>query len=976
MGRTLNIRQREVAENLSENILLYASAGTGKTTTVAHRIANILQSGRAEPSQILCLTFTIKAAKELLDDVQSIAGERANGVCVQTIHGFCYRLIREEERIRNAHYSEPQVIDEVDSETILESVYLANAPVWRLSEALKRAGIKDSVEMLMGRDMLMLENKLGWKIGNLFITREGSVHSVPAYAKLQNPMGNCPRCGKEYALNESVCDECGTCLPPLLGLPEEAPPTLFARKKNPMQGVVTLIKHARAEQGFYSDDSAADYQSAWEWLTKHRTEEAERTLSYFDKKGRGAGGEMAVDKRVWEVLSRHAGELLSAYEGLLLASNQLDFDDLILRAARYLEDEETRQRHASRYAYITVDEMQDTSVTEYTLLKNLFAGNNVMMCGDFFQTIYGWRGSSPVEVLGDFEREFSPKIYAFEENYRATKTLACAGFGYLKNTYPQLLGRYGPEEITVNSTEDGEKVLCLGFDSLQEEAAQIYAYCAKQRPKSSSELCVMARSNSYIAMLSAAFERLNARRKEEDRIRFFTVEKDHGFFKRSCVKDVLAVMKLLINPADTVSMERIAGKYIRGVGVRSLEQLRTLSSIGVSSVSFLEKCAYTEKDAYHVLIEGVKTGNIVVYDTETTGLDLSMDEMVQISAVRLNEKGEVIDTLDIMVNPTVPIGQGAYETHGFDEKYILEHGGVSAKEALLRFSRFVDGAVLVGHNSLRFDRSLVRRQLKEQGLPPLNILGEYDTLCIAKQFLAGLPDYKLSTLCARYGVVNEAAHNAFGDICATAKVLIALVNECVLPTQKKRMEATGRFAAKFEKFFDFYRSLIPFVEDNRLGDLVRTIVSKMNMPRFYPSDADREALLDLVGSLECVESKDGESFLAAYLADAALSGSQMDVLLGKLQKIPIITVHQAKGCEFDTVILAGVSQRFFPTALSRGTPQEDEEKKVFYVALTRAKKKLIMTRVTKDYHSGEHIAVSPYFYAIPSDCVWTNEDWL
>ena len=158
MGRTLNIRQREVAENLSENILLYASAGTGKTTTVAHRIANILQSGRAEPSQILCLTFTIKAAKELLDDVQSIAGERANGVCVQTIHGFCYRLIREEERIRNAHYSEPQVIDEVDSETILESVYLANAPVWRLSEALKRAGIKDSVEMLMGRDMLMLEN--------------------------------------------------------------------------------------------------------------------------------------------------------------------------------------------------------------------------------------------------------------------------------------------------------------------------------------------------------------------------------------------------------------------------------------------------------------------------------------------------------------------------------------------------------------------------------------------------------------------------------------------------------------------------------------------------------------------------------------------------------------------------------------------------------------------------------------------------
>ena len=97
--------------------------------------------------------------------------------------------------------------------------------------------------------------------------------------------------------------------------------------------------------------------------------------------------------------------------------------------------------------------------------------------------------------------------------------------------------------------------------------------------------------------------------------------------------------------------------------------------------------------------------------------------------------------------------------------------------------------------------------------------------------------------------------------------------------------------------------------------------------------------------------------------------------LKKLQKIPVITVHQAKGCEFSTVILAGVSERFFPSALSKGTPQEEEEKKVFYVAITRAKERLIMTRVSKDYHTGKHIPVSPYFRAIPKEFVWTNRQW-
>ncbi len=977
MRFTPNDEQRQVVENLAENILLFASAGTGKTFTVAHRTAHILASGAARPEQVLCLTFTIKAANEMREDIRRIVGEQGDKVCVQTIHGFCYRLLKEEERLRSERYSEPQVIDEVDEEALLESIYAARAPEWKITDTLQKYGLKESVETLKSAPLVAYRKELGWAVDGGFLSRKGVFERILAPHKWEKPQGECPVCREKYGADDETCLACGKPLPALVGFVNEPTPPLLLKKKNSMMGIVTLIKHARQELGLYSDNAAEDYQAAWRLCKSQKGEEVARSLSYFQAAfGGKEGGEMQLDERMERALDLHAGELVAEYDGVLAGSNQLDFDDLILRTNRYLQEEETRKKYAARYPFITVDEMQDTSLTEYALLKGIFTGNNVMLCGDFFQTIYAWRGSCPEQVLSDFQSEFTPTVYAFKENYRATKTLASATFGYLKNTYPKLIERYAPATMDTHSEQDGEKIVCCGFDNLREEAAQIYEYVHAYRPQSPSDLCIMARSNGYIANLTAAFERLNSfQNREEDKVRFFTVEKDHAFFKRACVKDILSVLNLLINPTDAVSMERIAGKYVRGVGAKSLQALRDASVLGLSVCSFLNEGVFQGKDPYQVLIEAARQGKIVVYDTETTGLDLSKDELVQLSAIRLDENGEMAEALDMMVEPTIPISQGAYETHGFDLAYIRAHGGVDGKTALERFAAFADGCVLVGHNSLRFDAPLLRRLFKEQGLPPLATLGEYDTLTMAKLFLQGLADYKLSTLCARYKVVNEAAHNALGDITATAKVLWRMLQENVVPTVKERRSAVEKYAPRFEKFFAFYRELSKLLEQNLVGELAPRIIGRMALEKFYPSAGDIEAMQDVVGSLQGADGQDGERFLAEYLADAALSGSQMDVLLQKLKKIPVITVHQAKGCEFSTVILAGVSERFFPSALSKGTPLEDEEKKVFYVAITRAKEKLILTRVTKDYKTGKHIPASPYVSAIPSEYVYTDRNW-
>ena len=124
--RMPNAEQQAVINDFSHNILLFASAGTGKTFTVAQKIARALREGRYRPEEILCLTFTVKACREMADDIvdytQGLAG--AEEVYCNTIHGFCYHLLRNEARLAGGHAAEPPVCDEVDCEQILQEIIL------------------------------------------------------------------------------------------------------------------------------------------------------------------------------------------------------------------------------------------------------------------------------------------------------------------------------------------------------------------------------------------------------------------------------------------------------------------------------------------------------------------------------------------------------------------------------------------------------------------------------------------------------------------------------------------------------------------------------------------------------------------------------------------------------------------------------------------------------------------------------------
>ncbi len=936
MTKEPNCEQRQVIEELNENILLFAGAGTGKTFTVANRVARILLKERATAEEILCLTFTIKACNEMKEDVLGYAGEAGKDVQVNTIHGFCYRLIAEESKRRNGG-ADWNIADEVDQEEIVKSILSSRFYAWKLQENCQKAGLK--TPELTKLPICEVEGEYFWIFGANRLDGYGELRALPE---------NVTPIAQEtevLSLAEKTFEIYG--------------------KKAGLRNLISEIKHAREEYKLYSDDERADNQLAFEKIKENKPDVYDRLTSYYARYlGYIPDGEFTF------ALDKFAGHLTAEYDEYLRASNLLDFDDLIIRSNRILDAEESRAYWQSRYKYIVLDEMQDTSRLEYEVLKKLFGRNNIMLCGDFFQTIYAWRGSCPKEILKEYSKEFQAKAFTFSENYRATKTLAKAAFGYLTNTYPSLLGKYTPERQTVRSQDEGEKIACYAFDNREEEASQIYRYLLKNKPKNPMDICIIARSNKYIAELSKCFQRLESEREEEDGLRFFTVEENFQFYKKPVVKDILAILKLLVYPFDRASMERLAEKYVRQVGIKTVELLRGYGAIGVSILSFLEEETYLFGDCYYGLIEAFQKESVVIYDVETTGLDLDKDEIVQLSAIKIGQNGNIVDTLDIFIEPTVPIGEDAEKTHGFSLEYIREQGGITAKEGLERFSAFAKDSVLVGHNNLSYDKPLVERQLKDNGLPPLEITAEYDTLVLAKIFYPQLENYKLATLCRQFSVVNACAHNALGDITATGECLTAMLRENILPTAMERRTILEKYAPKFEKFHRFMQEMKARLSSGE--EIAEYIVERLLLRKRYPLRGDLLAVEDIIKSLQ-YDGENRVAFIKEYLKDAALSGSQMDVLVKKLNRIPVITVHQAKGCEFDTVIIAGADDSNFPSYSAKQSGDEEEEKKIFYVAITRAKRKLVLTRTR--YNGRYSLSETPYFWKIPEECVRVNRAW-
>ena len=485
----LNDIQQQVVQELDRNIVLLASAGTGKTNTLSYRVAHILETGRATGDQILCLTFTNKACREMKERMIAIVGQEAQAVKVSTFHSFCYTILQEEAKLQEDLFKEFLIFDEEDAEELL-------------SECLP----------------------------NL----------VKAYSKEQGLMA----------------------------------PKIHA---DTIRQVISEVKEHRSKYQYYSANIQEDYartikrmqqeQSVWYSIM------SEDTASFLAVKGM---------------------QVLMEYEWRLRSLNGLDFADLITRVHQIFQRPEVANRWRQRYSYIAVDEM---------------------LCGDYFQTIYEWRGSNPMTLIDRYCREYNPIELVFDTNYRSNQMLFKGAFSMLKDMFPQRVRELYQKEPKAIAIQQGEPISIYAAADAQDEARYIFQSIQQLRTgEEMPPVGILVRTNKQAIQLSEHFKRCNRSLPEEKQLKFILAD-ELKFFRRLEIKDVLAFFKCLVNPWDLMSTKRIIRTFVKGVGDKRMEELESTAvrKTGLRITDFMSTNIFT-REPYEQLEKVLVTKDIIVFD--------------------------------------------------------------------------------------------------------------------------------------------------------------------------------------------------------------------------------------------------------------------------------------------------------------------------------------------------------------------------
>jgi len=262
-----------------------------------------------------------------------------------------------------------------------------------------------------------------------------------------------------------------------------------------------------------------------------------------------------------------AADVYAALGPALKAANAMDFDDLLLHPLTLFDEHPDRlEAYRRKFQFILVDEFQDTNRAQYLLVKRLGAHGNVCAVGDDDQSIYGWRGAD-VRNMREFQQDFpGTKLVRLEDNYRSTQIILDAANGVIAENR----GRIGKTLRTVR--RGGESVTLLAAADERDEAEWIAGELARRAGAgewSYAEMAVLYRTNSQSRALEEAFRRAGVPYRLVGAI---------SFYERREVKDLLAYLRLVANPADDEAFLRAIGVPRRGIGDTSITALTSAAT--------------------------------------------------------------------------------------------------------------------------------------------------------------------------------------------------------------------------------------------------------------------------------------------------------------------------------------------------------------------------------------------------------------
>ena len=841
--------------------LVLASPGCGKTHILAERIRYARERG-VKYEDMLCLTFTNRAAREMTNRIQKVVGGDFSELMVGNVHRFCSKFLFEQGRIP----ADSAIIDDEEAVSII-------------------ADYRNEDEEGVTRDF----NR--YKGYQTIIFFQHFIYQM----EHQHPW-------KYYLHPESFTDD-----------DREAVKHICASQKIEYdeQAVVNIYHHAQE----YMDEANAP----------------------------GLDGKTADRIRVllWKMY------YANCYARYKEENHLFDFEDLLL----YTYDIYRSDPTCKRYPWIQVDEVQDLNGMQLAIIDLLTAEDNpmVMYLGDEQQAIFSFMGAK-VETLTLLKMRCKGNVHHLQRNHRSPKYLLDVFNDYAEKQLKidrELLplsdndtkATSGDLRIIHSSTIEAE------HKDITTEALSLYEQNKEERT------AVIVSANSDADRISEAMT--------EAGLTHFKVS-GRDLFDTPDVKLLLAHLSVLSNEHNSIAWTRIM-KGVRAFPSHALARRFNwkLKQLALSPSDFL---LYPESCYTAEFLRAYNEEEIVVFDTETTGLNVFQDDIIEIAAIRI-KGGEVVgEPLDLYIETDKPIlpmlGDKENPMYAIYHEKMSTGELLSPSDALQRFLAYVGTSPILGHNA-NYDYNILDNNLQRYCKDTMQAhdIRCFDSLKLIRLLAPSLHSYKLENLLETFHLAGVNSHQAIDDVKAT----VSLVRLCAEKAREKQAQQVA---------FIHHPKVKPFanVLRSNYGECYREAVN-----RLYKLSTDHEpALVSELSAAYNAFRSDGLindiprlDYILRYLridmltdetvANALapqLSQYVMDINTLKeadfcnsksiLERIYVTTVHKAKGLEFDNVIIFDAADGRYPNAYNKTKQQDEEDARKFYVAMSRAKRRLFI----------------------------------
>lgn len=554
---------------------------------------------------------------------------------------------------------------------------------------------------------------------------------------------------------------------------------------------------------------------------------------------------------------KKAAQVYLELERRLRAANAMDFDDLLVRALELLRTRpEVLEKYQERFRYISVDEYQDTNHVQYEI-ANLLAAKyqNLMVVGDDDQSIYSWRGADITNIL-DFEKDFKNcKTVKLEQNYRSTGHILSAANAVVRHNSQR------KDKRLFTAEGDGEKIQAFQASDERDEGRWIAGEIEKLHSKGTSydDIAVFYRTNAQSRILEDMFLRAGVP---------YKIVGGTRFFDRAEIRDVMAYLKMIVNPADEMSVKRVINTPRRGIGSTSIQKIEQLARD--NRCSFFQACE-------------IATAETGMFSAKVRN---GLSSFVSLVREGRRMDGELKDVVEMIVDKTGLLqafrAEGTMESESRAEN-IQEFLGVAAE--FEETHEDIEGTL----ESLE--------ELRAAGVADVPAGAELEPVVVSAPAPEPGPSAPASSFEALVGARDAAGSNPLDSLAAPAlspqDALAAAIagNAYATPTE---MPAGAVHADEIERTY---------------------------------------------GPLTC-------KALPALMEWLALR-SDLDSLAGETHAITMMTIHSAKGLEFPAVFVAGMEEGIFPHVHDFGGSDDpgklEEERRLAYVAITRARKRLFLT---------------------------------